>query len=246
MRILLLTTLTLLTACDVAAPMGGSLADGLVQPVTYDGAGGSQAYIIDSGDGRVVLIDTGLDEDAGPILDALADLDRTADDVAAVFITHGHPDHIGGAAQFDAPLYARPEERPLITGEQNPERPFPNFDEPEATGLDIDVPVADGEVYGFGYRTVEVFALPGHTAGHTVYLSAGVLFMGDSASATSEGELNGATWLFSRDTAENDASLAALRDRLDRERDRIHTLAPAHSEALLEGLAPLDRYLDGV
>lgn len=49
--------------------------------------------------GRATLIDSGLAGDAAAIVDDLAGLGLTLDQVEAVVLTHGHGDHMGGAEQ---------------------------------------------------------------------------------------------------------------------------------------------------
>src|SRR5688572_20753387 len=48
-------------------------------------------YLMDSGGGRAVIVDAGADARGTPILEALKRRGKTAEDVAAIFITHAHP-----------------------------------------------------------------------------------------------------------------------------------------------------------
>jgi glyoxylase-like metal-dependent hydrolase (beta-lactamase superfamily II) len=50
-------------------------------------------YYFEVANGKVVLIDAGNDPTGAPILAALKNHGKTADDVEAIFITHAHPDH---------------------------------------------------------------------------------------------------------------------------------------------------------
>src|SRR3989442_3799111 len=49
-------------------------------------------------DDRLVLIDTSSDADGGKILDYFAKIKVKPKDLSTIFITHTHPDHVGGLA----------------------------------------------------------------------------------------------------------------------------------------------------
>ena len=49
-------------------------------------------------DDRLVLIDTGAEADAKGVLDGLAKAKVKPKDIGTIFITHTHPDHVGGLA----------------------------------------------------------------------------------------------------------------------------------------------------
>src|SRR5256885_3157715 len=49
-------------------------------------------------DDRLVLIDTSADADGGKVLDYFAKIKIKPKDLSTIFITHTHPDHVGGLA----------------------------------------------------------------------------------------------------------------------------------------------------
>jgi glyoxylase-like metal-dependent hydrolase (beta-lactamase superfamily II) len=232
---------SVLVACDVAAAIDGELlADGAVQAVAHEGAGGVSAYILDLGDGTVALVDTGPDADAASLLAALEARELAPADVAAILLTHGHGDHIAGVPLFDdARVFASPDEVELIAGREHPERPLPSFGDPEETDIEITDALEDGDVLSLGQRQVRAFAVPGHTDGSVAYLFERVLFLGDAATATSQGTLDNAVWIFSKDTEQNLESLRALTAHLDEADLPVDAIACSHSAALQSGLAPL-------
>ena len=88
---------------------------------------------------------------------------------------------------------------------------------------------------------MEAFAVPGHTPGSAVYLTRGVLFFGDSARASAEGDVRKAVGLFSKDGGQNVASLKALSARLKPRAAEIRELAFAHTGPLV-GFEPLEAF----
>jgi glyoxylase-like metal-dependent hydrolase (beta-lactamase superfamily II) len=99
-------------------------------------------------------------------------------------------------------------------------------------------PLKDGEVITVGDTRVEAFSVPGHTPGSAVYLAHGVLFFGDSAGASKTGEVMKAVRLFSKDSAQNVASLKGLTARLAPRKAEIRALAFGHTGSLA-GFEPL-------
>ena len=108
----------------------------------------------------------------------------------------------------------------------------------------MDRGLRDGETVLLNEMPVQVFAVPGHTGGSAAYLVNRVLFMGDSADATTEGALRAAVWAFSDDPAQNRASLVRLHQRLTEEGEAVEAIAFAHSGVLVQGLAPLAAFAE--
>ena len=168
--------------------------------VSRVGLGGVNAFLIETGDGGLVLVDTGTRADARGIGAAVRDLGYLPRDVRGVVVTHLHRDHVGGLAtvkeRTGAEVWMHPADaaavregvrtRALEPGpgvvrgvvaravERLPDRPR----EPVAVEHEVD----DGETLPWeGLRAVHT---PGHTAGHLALLlprDGGVLFVGDAA-----------------------------------------------------------------
>jgi len=139
----------------------------------------SNTYIAAARNGEgAVVIDPG--EDAGPLVaERLAALGLTAE---AVLLTHGHLDHIWAAKDVcDATgveAWIHPDDRWLL---DDPGRALGVLGMPK---LQIGVPetlndLSDGLRLSFGGLDLEVRHTPGHTPGHCVFLTDGIVFSGD-------------------------------------------------------------------
>lgn len=117
---------------------------------------------------RVAVVDPG---DAAPVQAYLEAQDL---ELAAILITHKHPDHIGGVATLAA---AHPEA--LVVGPDHPA--MPALDQVVADGDTVEL-----EALGLSF---EVLAVPGHTLEHLAYLGHGHLFIGDTLFAYGCGRL---------------------------------------------------------
>ena len=170
-------------------------------------------FLLDAGPGKVALIDAGNDKEGAAIKAALARRGLTAADVTGIFLTHGHGDHTAACKLFPgAQVYAMAGEESVV-----------------GDAAKVTHPLKDGEVVELGDLRVEALATPGHTPGSVVYLARGVLFFGDSAGATAAGEVKKAVRIFSKDPAQNLASLKALETKLEPRRAEIKELAFAHT-----------------
>ena len=95
------------------------------------------------------------------------------------------------------------------------------------SGVRLTHPIEDGVRIKVGDRDIEGFAVPGHTAGSAAWRVDDVLFVGDSATFGTVGEVRPAPLAFSDDTAENRASLVALGARITGR--TIKTVVASHS-----------------
>lgn len=199
-------------------------------------------FLVDAGDG-VVLVDCGNDPQAKAVLAALAARKLDASAVRAIFLTHGHGDHTGGCGAFaKAPVYAFEEERALIEGRAVAKGPVPRMMGADASkARAVTNPLVDGATVTVGGAEITAFLVPGHTAGSAMFLSKGVLFFGDAASAQSDGKIRAAPWIFSDDQAQCKGSLEALAKKLSVSGLQVDKLAFAHSGGL-DGLTALTTF----
>lgn len=127
------------------------------------------------GKDRACVIDT---------MNGYCDVSRAVRDITdlplTVVNTHGHPDHIFGNVYFDE-AYLHPADRELARRfTENPD--FLEACREYGLRMPPFRDILPGDVIDLGGRTLEVFALPGHTPGGILLLlrEEGVLFTGDS------------------------------------------------------------------
>ena len=226
---------------------GVQFADGNVIVVVDDSVRPfpAAAYLFRTQDGGFGLVDAGMDPEAKAIRAALSRMGKDSDSVRAILCTHGHGDHTYGVQAFpDADVYlaervdltqgSRPA-RSLLQRLQKRSNPQQQSLRPKLT---ITRRLSDGEHLNVGGTDVEVFALPGHTADSAAFLLHGVLFLGDSAAAASDGSLVSAPPVVSVDRDRNKRELKKLAVRLRSRRSEIRRLAFGH-QGSLEGIEPL-------
>lgn len=143
------------------------------------GALRANSYLVTADGASAVLIDCGGEE-------PLAEAERRGLRVAAVLLTHGHFDHIGGCAaakRRGIPVGCATAEESLIAAQ-------PAF----AAQLGLRVPpfapdftFSGGDSLAYGGLTFRVLATPGHTPGGVCFACGGALFTGDTLFAGSVG-----------------------------------------------------------
>jgi hydroxyacylglutathione hydrolase len=153
---------------------------------------GTNCYVVRAHDRahEAVVVDPGAD--APRILEELAALESIC---AAILITHGHWDHLGGVAELaqatGAPVYMADDERLLLEDVNS-------FTPPgvELQPYSPDVALQGDEVLELAGMTFETLRVPGHSPAHLAYHTEGAVFSGDLLFAGSVGrtDLPGADW----------------------------------------------------
>ncbi len=191
--------------------------------------------VLDGDPGSVALIDCGNDPNGAAILAALKARSLGPEAVKAIFLTHGHQDHVAACHLFTgAQVYAFGPDVKLAAGEARAKGPLPKMlDMPKERAIKVTQELTDGQTVDVGALQVKAYLLPGHTGGSAAYLSKGVLYLGDSAAGKSDGKgIKPAPWLFSDDPALNVAELKKLHGKLKADRAEVKTLVFSHAGSL--------------
>jgi glyoxylase-like metal-dependent hydrolase (beta-lactamase superfamily II) len=177
---------------------------------------GTNSYVVSGAPGGgAVVIDPG--DAAAAHLDRIVAAAKAAGGVRAILITHGHPDHVGGAAELrertGAPVLAWSREGVPLAGQT----------------------LADGEVVHIGGRALRAIHTPGHRFDHLSFLleDAGALFAGDLVAGVGTVVIN---------PPEGDlaAYLASLRWLLALD---LRLILPAHGPAIEAPHELLEQYI---
>jgi glyoxylase-like metal-dependent hydrolase (beta-lactamase superfamily II) len=156
-------------------------------------------YVVEDG-GRLTIVDAGAPKYWPQLDQALSELGKTRDDVAALVLTHGHSDHVGFAEQLRAesgtPVWAPEGDEEMVrTGKvgKTDGSMLPYLRHPFAWKMVSHLarnggakipPVKEFSTYADG-QTLDVpgrpvaTRVPGHTEGHSVLKFGDVVFVGD-------------------------------------------------------------------
>lgn len=124
----------------------------------------------------MIVVDPGGDADI--IQETIA---KSGAAVQAIWLTHGHPDHLGAAhaleTAFSIPTLAHVDETTTIAQSSDLSRSFTG----EAQKGPASLETFEGEPQlALADQSVQVIATPGHTAGGVVYLFKGFALTGDT------------------------------------------------------------------
>jgi hydroxyacylglutathione hydrolase len=129
----------------------------------------SNCYVV-SEENKALIIDPGYESD-----EVLKYIKKNELKLEAIYITHGHPDHVGGTKllkdEFNPQVYA-PYKDKIWMGKSSYNQ----------IGYEIPVDhfVKDLEELEFLNKRFKVYETPGHSEGSTVLYTDGILFTGDT------------------------------------------------------------------
>jgi glyoxylase-like metal-dependent hydrolase (beta-lactamase superfamily II) len=146
------------------------------------------AYVVETPEG-LVLIDSGIDDDAGPLKAQMEAAHLDWRRVRAILLTHAHKDHTGGAqhlrAATGAKVYVGEGDAGVVSSGGPREAFFGTFSFPDQQlhPTTVDVELKGGESITLGRARFRALAMPGHTPGSICYYlerdGLRVLFSGD-------------------------------------------------------------------
>ena len=193
------------------------------------------AYLVE--DDVLTLVDAGMPWDAGRIRNGVTEAGFEVGEIDRVLVTHFDLDHVGGLGHFsalDADVFVGERDADFVAGRRSPvfssrKSAFQRIADlfrslPEGRVI----PVEDGDEFG----TFTAVHTPGHTLGHTAYVSEkrDVAFVGDLVTGGDDG-LSYSPWYFSEDTA----AVAESLDRLVAAMPPVSIVAPGHGVPVVDG-----------
>lgn len=142
----------------------------IVGPIYYVGTEGIAAYLIDTGDG-LILLDGGLEANAPLIERSIAALGFRLGDVKLMIATHAHYDHAAALAQLKrdtgAAFASSDEDRAAYESGTPPSDV--NYGVIRFPPVEVDQRVVDDSQIGLGAYEMNSLVTPGHTPGCTTW-----------------------------------------------------------------------------
>jgi hydroxyacylglutathione hydrolase len=149
---------------------------GVIVPVTLFQQ--NCAILFDAETKQGVVVDPG-----GDVPDILAALEKAAVIVTAIWLTHGHLDHAGGAMQLKAALLEQGVSLEIVGPHKDDAPLLANIESSAARfgagGMFNCVPdryLEEGEKVSFGTHVFDVLHCPGHAPGHVVFVNRAASF----------------------------------------------------------------------
>jgi len=156
-------------------------------------------------DKQFIVIDCGIDEST--VAEQMKELGISANEIAAVLLTHTDGDHVGALGLFDqATLYMSKEEEQMINGQKAKFLWFGNS-LPRSDYILLE----NRQIIQIGKVKIEGFLVPGHTSGMMAYLvNDRYLFTGDILSLK-DGKIEPIPAFFDMDNAQAIKSMEIIR-----------------------------------
>ena len=216
-------------------------------------------------DEKNVLVDCGHKSDSsrGQLKSALNEYDLKIEDIDEIWLTHGHPDHFGQAAQLadqsGAIIKGHAKERANFAG-NNDRRQFRNFFEQHdipAKFIDEMVQqldrlqqyqepiepewITEKDVLSSGALSFSIKHAPGHAPGHVVFYNEnGLVFGGD---VLLEHISTNALINFDPDTGQRNKSLLQYRQSLEWIKQQQGWVLPGHGKQIADIRAVAENHL---